>query len=86
MQYISTQQAQLKRLLNFSVQMLFENLLNLVRLVKLKLWGCKSGSHQASLVHTAEEFQTERNSCPVLQPIFQLSTLPIKDEFLIEKF
>ena len=28
------------------------------------------GSHQAPLVRTAEEFQTERNSCAVLQPVF----------------
>ena len=28
------------------------------------------GSHQAPLVRTAEEFQTERNSCPVLRSVF----------------
>ena len=26
--------------------------------------------YQAPLVHTAEEFQAEQNSCPVLPPVF----------------
>ena len=35
-----------------------------------KLWGYGFDSHKAPLVHTAEEIKTERNSCPVLQPVF----------------
>ena len=34
------------------------------------LWGRAFGSHQVPLVRTAEEFQTGRNSCPVLQSVF----------------
>ena len=35
-----------------------------------KLWCCGFGYQQAPLVRTAKEFETERNSCPVLQPVF----------------
>ena len=32
--------------------------------------SCGFDSHQAPLVRTAEEFLTEQDSCPVLQPVF----------------
>ena len=35
-----------------------------------KIWGYVFSFHQVPLVGTTEEFQTERNSCPVLQPVF----------------
>ena len=40
-----------------------------VRDLDSKLWGCGFGSHQAPLMRTTGEFQTEQNNPPVLQPV-----------------
>ena len=45
--------------------------------------GWAFGSHQAPLVRTADWFQTEQNSCPVLQLLFGFQP---NDEFWTENY
>ena len=52
----------------------------------LSNWGRGFSSHQAPLVRTAEEFQTERNGCSRLQPVFGFQVCRLIMNFYLESY